>query len=114
MVPMYTDHPEWVFILLLILFYPSDGTASVCQTQSGQVCRQNETDPTVYNCDKEEPRKKNEVLTFYEGETIELLAVGEKLKGCSFEVKDPEDRVVKCHRYGRYICVKILEGLGKK
>ena len=23
-------------------------------------------------------------------------------------------RVAKCHRYGRYICVKILEGLGKK
>ena len=23
-------------------------------------------------------------------------------------------RVVKCHRYGRYICVKLLEGLGKK
>ena len=25
-----------------------------------------------------------------------------------------EDRVAKCHRYGRYICVKILEGWGKK
>ena len=25
-----------------------------------------------------------------------------------------EARVAKCHRYGRYICVKILEGLGKK
>ena len=23
-------------------------------------------------------------------------------------------RVAKCHRYGRYICVKILEGWGKK
>ena len=22
-------------------------------------------------------------------------------------------RVAKCHRYGRYICVKILEGWGK-
>ena len=23
-------------------------------------------------------------------------------------------RVAKCHRYGRYVCVKILEGWGKK
>ena len=25
-----------------------------------------------------------------------------------------QDRVAKCHRYGRYICVKILESWGKK
>ena len=25
-----------------------------------------------------------------------------------------KSRVAKCHRYGRYICVKILEGWGKK
>ena len=27
---------------------------------------------------------------------------------------DLEDRVAKCHRYGRNICVKILDGWGKK
>ena len=25
-----------------------------------------------------------------------------------------EDRVAKCHRYGRYICVKISKSWGKK
>ena len=25
-----------------------------------------------------------------------------------------QSRVAQCHRYGRYICVKILEGWGKK
>ena len=27
---------------------------------------------------------------------------------------ESEDRVAKFHRYGRYICAKILEGWGKK
>ena len=29
-------------------------------------------------------------------------------------IKESSFRVVKCHRYSRYICVKILEGWGKK
>ena len=31
-----------------------------------------------------------------------------------FVVDFPETRVAKCHRYGRYICVKIFKGWGKK
>ena len=27
---------------------------------------------------------------------------------------EPRDRVSKCHRYGRYICEKILKNWGKK
>ena len=86
-----------VFVLLLSL-WPCDGTDSFCQTQSGQVCRQNDKDPTIYQCDIEEPSGKKKVMEFNEGETIELLAVGDKSGfGCSFEKKlDPAKNWTCC------------------
>jgi len=94
-----TTSTSWAAILLLIvaLLNGCEGTDSFCQTQSGQVCRQNDNDPTIYQCDIEEPTKNNTVLTFNEGETIELLAVGDKSGfGCSFEIKDTEKDVTCC------------------
>jgi len=87
-----------ILLLLVALFNGCNGTDSFCQTQSGQVCRQNDNDPTIYQCDIEEPTKNNTVLTFNEGETIELLAVGDKSGfGCSFEIKDTEKDVTCCY-----------------
>ena len=55
-------------------------------------------DPTIYQCDIEEPNKKSNLTTFNEGETIELLAVGDKSGfGCSFEIKDIEKDFICCY-----------------
>ena len=46
--------------------------------------------------------------------------VGKRVVGKRDYTHDDDDddddavRVAKCHRYGRYICIKILEGWGKK
>ena len=85
-----------ILLLFFALVYPSDGADSFCQTQSGQVCTQNTIDPTTYKCDIEEPTKKSKVMTFNEGETVELLAVGDK-SGCSFEMKDLAKNVSCCY-----------------
>ena len=48
----------------------------------------------------------------------ELTSDGDEEDGDDYGDHDDNDdddgRVAKCHRYGRYICVKILEGWGKK
>ena len=60
------------------------------------MCRQNNDDPTIYRCDTEEPT--NKLLTFNEGETIELLAVGDKTGyGCSFEIENTTKNVTCCY-----------------
>jgi len=85
-------------LLLLALLSPSQSTDSFCQTQSGQVCRQNDKDPTIYQCDIEEPTRKQKVMAFNEGETIELFAVGDKSGfGCSIEIKDTTKGITCCY-----------------
>jgi len=87
----------WKLLLLALLSW-SDGTDSFCQTQSGQVCRQNDKDPTIYQCDIEEPTRKKKVMAFKEGETIELFAVGDKSGfGCSIEIKDTSKDKTCCY-----------------
>ena len=87
-----------------------DGRNPFCQTQSGQVCRQNDQDPTIYQCDIEEPSTKRRVLTFNEDEDIELLAVGDKSGfGCSFEVKLKGRNLTCC-----YIHLEREEDRGKR
>ena len=50
---------------------------------------QGDISPTEYQCDIEEPTRKKEVRSFNEGETIQLLAFGDKFGfECSFEIKD--------------------------
>ena len=49
----------------------------------------------------------------------ELINIGIRVSVTSKDnlgnaVVEDKFRVAKCHRYGRYICVKILEGWGKK
>ena len=86
-----------LLLLLALSSDPSDGRESLCQTQSGQMCRQNNTNPTIYKCDIEEPTRKSKEETFNEGETIEILAVGDKSGyGCSFEIKDTRKNVTCC------------------
>ena len=85
-------------LLFWALLSPSQPTDSFCQTQSGQVCRQNDKDPTIYQCDIEEPTRKKKMLTFNKGETIELFAVGDKSGfGCSIEVKDTAQNTTCCY-----------------
>jgi len=85
-------------LLILALLSPSQPTDSFCQTQSGQVCRQNDKDPTIYQCDIEEPTRKKKVMAFNEGETIELFAVGDKSGfGCSIEIKDTAKDKTCCY-----------------
>ena len=43
-----------------------------------------------------------------------LQKLHKKMLRCQTCVTNTIIRVAKCHRYGRYICVKLLEGWGKK
>jgi len=80
----------------MALLTASDGADPTCHTGSGQVCKLSDTDPTIYKCDI--PTWKHEVQTFNEGETIKLLAVGDKSGyGCSFEIKDKTTNVTCCY-----------------
>ena len=52
----------------------------------------------MYKCDIEETNQKSKVVTFNEGETIELKPVGDKSGfGCSFEMKNTERDLTCCY-----------------